>query len=125
MKKITPELALRIGLAGVFVYAGINSLLNPTAWIGYIPQWINNVPLFSELVEGLQFRELFLKIHGAFEILLAVALLIGFWKRITSILAFLSMAGILVFYGVDDVSFRDFGLLGAAYALMIMQKQKY
>ncbi|MDP3725165.1 MAG: DoxX family protein [Nanoarchaeota archaeon] len=121
-KHITPELALRIGLGGVFLYAGINSLLNPTAWIGFIPQWINNIPLFPELVEGIQFREIVLMLHGAFEIVLALALLLGFWKRLASLLAFLSIAGMLIFYGVDDVSFRDFGLLAMAYALLLLTK---
>ncbi len=116
MKKITPELALRIGLAGVFLYAGVNSLLNPTAWIGFVPQWVESVPFLT--------RELALMIHGVFEILLAFILLIGFWKRLASILAFLSLAGILIFYGVDDVSFRDFGLLAAAYALIQLEKQQ-
>lgn len=108
--KITPELVLRIGLAGVFLYAGVNSLLNPTSWIGFVPQ--------------IPFRELALMAHGVFEILLALILLSGLWKRLASILAFLSLAGILIFYGVDDVSFRDFGLLAAAYALMLDIKNK-
>lgn len=110
--RLTPELALRIGLAGVFLYAGVNSLLNPTAWLGFVPQRIEVIPFLS--------RELALTIHGAFEILLALILLIGLWKRLAATLAFLSLAGIIIFYGIDDISFRDFGLLMAAYALMLL-----
>ncbi|MDP2703625.1 MAG: DoxX family membrane protein [bacterium] len=130
MKKITPELALRIGLAGTFLYAGVNSLLNPTAWIGYIPQWVELLgsPLrqvVPELVEGLQFRQIFLTLHGIFEILLAIALLVGIRKKLTALLAFLSLAAIVITYGIDDVSFRDFGLLAATYALMLLSKSQH
>ncbi len=108
--KITSEFALRVGLAGVFLYAGVNSLLNPTSWIGFVPQ--------------IPFREFALMAHAIFEILLAIILAIGLWKRLAAILAFLSLAGIITFYGIDDVSFRDFGLLVAAYALMLDIKNK-
>ncbi len=117
MKKITPELALRIGLAGTFFYAGINSLLNPTNWIGFIPQWIESIPFLT--------RGLFLTLHGTFEILLAIALLIGIYKKLTALLTFLSLAAIIITYGIDDVSFRDFGLLAAAYALIILSKSQH
>ena len=114
MKKITPELVLRIGLAGTFTYSGINSLLNPTSWIGYIPQWIEGVPFLT--------RELFLTLHGSFEIILAIALLIGLYKKLVTLLAFLSIAAIIIFSGIDDVTFRDFGLLAAAYALLLLTR---
>lgn len=116
MKKITPELALRIGLAGVFLYAGINSLLNPTSWIGYVPQWIESIPLLT--------RELFLTLHGIFEIALAAVLLIGLYKKLVALLAFLSIAAIIITYGIDDISFRDFGLLASAYALLLIVRQE-
>ena len=115
IRHITPELALRIGLGGVFFYAGVNSLLNPTSWIGYIPQWVEVVPFLS--------REAALFAHGIFEVVLALLLFVGFWKRLAGTLIFLSLAGILMFYGVDDVSFRDFGLLAAAYAFLLLVKQ--
>lgn len=110
----SPELALRIGLAGVFLYAGVNSLLNPSAWIGYIPQWVGSIPLLT--------RELALMFHAIFEIILAIVLLIGLWKRLAATLAFLSLAAIIIFYGIDDVSFRDFGLLASSYALLLLTK---
>ncbi|MAF80352.1 hypothetical protein CL629_04740 [bacterium] len=114
--KIKPELVLRIGLAGTFLYAGLNSILNPTSWIGFIPQWINSIPLLT--------RELFLTIHGMFEIILAIALLVGIYKKLAALLAFLSIGVIVIFSGIDDVTFRDFGLLGASYALMLLYRKK-
>lgn len=114
IRRSSPELALRIGLAGTFLYAGLNSLLNPTSWIGYIPQWIESVPFLT--------RELFLVLHGAFEIVLAIALLIGLYKKLVALLAFLSIAAIIIFSGIDDTTFRDFGLLAAAYALLLLTR---
>ena len=115
MKKITPQLALRVGLAFVFIYAGINSLLNPSAWIGFVPVWIDTIPLIS--------REVFLTIHGLFEIVLGLALLFGIYKKLTAALAFLSLAGIIIFFGINDITFRDLGLIAAAYTLFILVRE--
>ena len=38
---------LRIGLATVFLYAGISAFLNPIAWIGFIPLWLRNIISYS------------------------------------------------------------------------------
>lgn len=102
-----PFLILRFGLAFVFIYAGVKSLTDPTAWIGFVPLWAEN---FIS-------REMFLTVHGAAEIIMAIGLISGIWLPIFSGTAFLSLISIAVFYGVDEVTFRDVGLAAAALAL--------
>lgn len=102
-------LVLRVGLAAVFIWAGVDMIRNPSDWQGFIPPWL------LELLPYGEYEYLF--IHGTFEILLAVSFLSGFLVWISAPLAVLEFAGILIFVGVDQVTFRDIGLLGAAWAM--------
>lgn len=114
MKKITPDLLLRLGLGLTLLYAGINSILNPDSWIGFVPDW----------TEKIISKEIFLTTHGIFEILLATTLITGFQKKISALLAFFSFASIIIFYGIDEITFRDLGLLFSALALFLIHKEK-
>lgn len=100
---------LRAGLAFTFAYAGLASLMDPDAWIGYVP----------DFVENFLSRETFLLLHGVFELLLALAILIKFKPRYTFALASLDILGILFFSGIDAVTFRDVGLFFTAFALWL------
>ena len=111
--KLNPVLMLRLGLGAVFIYAGLSSLVSPFSWVGFVPQWVGVImPI-----------ETFLIFHGVFEVLLGVVLISGFFLRIVSILAFLSLLSIIVFFGVDEITFRDFGLLMMALALFLLSKK--
>ncbi len=109
----TPRGCLRIGLAGVFLYVGFGAIFDPKTWLGYVPEWVG----------GLVPREIFLGAHGIFEIALGATLLLGIMPRFASLAAFLSLAAILVFYGVDAATFRDFGLMMMAAALYKLEKE--
>ncbi len=101
---------LRIGLALVFLYASTQMFANPSDWIGFVPSWVGAIlPI-----------ETFLWIHAIFELLLGLMLLVGLWLHIGSFLAFIDFLSILIFYGIDVVTFRDFGLLMASLALFLL-----
>jgi hypothetical protein len=104
----TASFFLRVGLAIVFLYAGIASLLTPTDWIGFIPAWVRSmVP-----------AEMFLMLFSAFEILLALWLLSGkraFWSAIVSCITIFSITvGNL---GALDIVFRDVTIFAMGVAL--------
>ena len=109
-----PVIALRLGLGFVLIYAGASILANPESWIGYVPQWVGKIAA----------PETFLMAHGVFELILGVLMLTGFFLPIASLILFLDMGTILLFYGVDDVTFRDFGLLMSALALFLLSVKK-
>lgn len=112
--KITHILALRLGLGLVFIYAGLNSLIDPESWVGYIPQFIF----------GIMGANTFLAIHSVLELIIGLSLLVGIKIQIASLAAFLSISSILIFYGVDNITFRDFGLALAALALFIATRDR-
>lgn len=101
--------ALRLGLALTFIYSGSDLILHPTAWAVYLPLW------FKELLPIAP--TLYLQIQGTAELLFALSFLTGFLIPWASLLAAFEMALILIFYGIDGVSFRDFAIFGGALSL--------
>ena len=106
---------LRSGLAIVFLYAGIASLLAPENWIGFIPVSIINILPAS----------VFLVLFSIYEIAL------GFWllsnKKIfyASILSALTMIVIVTAnMFLFDIVFRDIAILFMAIALSILSSKE-
>jgi len=113
-KKIDSEILLRVGLGLIFIYAGLQSLLDPSSWIGFLPYWLT--PIIHPAIA--------IKIHAIISLIVGFSLLAGFRLKLFSVLAFLELAAILIFYGVDNVTFRDFGLATAAIALFLISSEK-
>lgn len=113
-KILNPQFVLRIGLAGVFLYAGLSSLMSPDLWIGFIPTWV------SSIIPA----DIFLLVHGIMEVVLAFLLVGGVFLPFASFVAFADLLSIILFFGIDEVTFRDFGLLAAALALYLLSKKR-
>ncbi len=102
---------LRIGLATVFLYAGISALLNPMAWVGFIPMWIRGI------IPG----NIFLPIHAVLDIIIGLWLVVGKKLFYASAVAGLALLSIVIFnFGALDIIFRDIAILFSAVALMIL-----
>lgn len=107
---------LRSGLAFVFLYAGIDGLLNPIRWLGFMPEFMTVIAP----------AETMLSAFSVFEIILAAALL---WN-VTVFYAALVAAGMLAGMTVFNLSallivFRDIGLAAAALALAALHLPAY
>jgi uncharacterized membrane protein YphA (DoxX/SURF4 family) len=101
---------LRIGLASVYLYAGGSALMDPGAWLGYLPSWTGHfiAPTLA------------LMIFSLFQVALAIWLLSGWMVRYAAILAALAMAGILVLnLSSFIVTFRDIAIVFMALALAV------
>ncbi len=109
-KQLSPIFILRLGVGFAFVYAGINALLYPTAWLYFVPSWLSAI-----IPAGA-----FLTIYAIFELVLGFAIFFGRFLSTASMLAFWNLIFILIFYGLDDVTFRDFGIALAALALFFI-----
>jgi uncharacterized membrane protein YphA (DoxX/SURF4 family) len=109
MKFTKGNIALRAGLGFVFLYAGVNSILDPQQWVGFVPQWVETFGFT---------REFALQAHAAGEIGLALLILSGLKRRWAAAAAFVLLTGIVVISGVGllPTTFRDIGLALAALA---------
>lgn len=123
LKKVTPEVLLRLGLGLMYLYSGYDLVANPQHWYGFVPRWFSQV-----VVDEIGSVGTYLRLQGAGELLLGILFLAWFLpRRVAHVAAFFSvaeMALILLFVGVDPITFRDIGLAGAATALVIMSFQK-
>lgn len=122
LEKIRPEWPLRLGLGLMYLYSGYGLFSDPVSWIGFVPAW------FADTVSAVMPVEMYLLIQGVGEFVVGLLFLAWFsgpptggWGiRIASLYASLSLLFIIVFVGVDLITFRDVGLLGAAAALLII-----
>lgn len=122
LQNFKPMWALRLGLGLMYLYSGYDLFYNPRHWYGFVPQW------FSRLLGGeLSVINAYLRLQGVGEFIIGLLFLAWFsgtrGVRIAAALAVFEMALILLFVGIDPITFRDIGLLGAAIALLIMSFQ--
>lgn len=102
--------ALRIAVAGSFVYPAINALFDPYAWIGYFPSFVTDMVTPHSI--------LLLHTFGVVEILLALWLLLGTRIRIPALIMAGMLGAIVLFnLGQFQVLFRDLSIALATLAL--------
>ena len=103
---------LRIGLAVVFLYAAIGSLVSPNDWVGYLPSFLNDIIPADNL----------LKVFSVYELALVVWLLSGVYVRYAAILCALTLVGIIAANpSLLAITFRDIALVFAAIALAVLE----
>ncbi len=102
---------LRVAVSFPILWVGIKGILHPLDWVGFVP------PFVSEYMDP----EVFLVGHGFVWIVTAAGILAGFWRPFFSAVAFLGITSILIFFGVDDITFRDVGLAITAFVLFLRE----
>ena len=102
-------LTLRVGLAFVFIWFGWSGLTNPTMWVGLVPAWTAMFGSAYNLV----------LIHGAFELVLGLTLLFGFYTRLSATLLLISLLQSLTILGWGAVMVRDIGLTLALISIIL------
>ena len=104
----------------MYLYSGLDLMFYPKSWY-----WaIRSLPDFFEKIANIFGMDLFIQLQGGFEFLLALVLLLWFVPdilvKLASAITVLEMAAILTLTGIDTVTFRDFGIMGAAMVLYIL-----
>ncbi|MFB6246199.1 MAG: hypothetical protein ABEI74_01240 [Candidatus Pacearchaeota archaeon] len=113
--KFDASFFLRLGLAFAFLYAGIDSLINPQNWIGFIPQFVANI------IDP----KIFLDVFSVFEIVLGVWLLSAWRSFEAAIVSALVLAGMtLTNLSLFNIIFRDISLVFAAIGLAVLEREK-
>lgn len=108
-------LALRLGLAAVFLWFGIDKMFHPSYWLNaWVPQGVQSV-LAHFNVSGTQFSYL----NGIFEILVGLSLVTGVFMKVFSALAIIFLLSVLIFVGISEVTVRDFAMIGGFLAVML------
>lgn len=124
-KKIfEPEKFLRLGLGIMYLYSGTDIIRHPSAWYWTIRQ----LPDAVEAIPNAIGLNRFLTVHGNVELVFAAVFLLWFFpKRAVlwvAVFSALEMTAILALVGVDAITFRDIGLLGASLALSAIMARR-
>jgi len=98
-------------LAFVVVWFGVNEVLHPASWASLVPDFTRVIATASQLVS----------IHGILLILLGLALIFDYHRRVASgvisVMILFIIAGFLSDGSLSPVAVRDIGLFGMALAL--------
>lgn len=103
---------LRISMAITFLWIGILIFKDPEAWGSFLQPWAQNF-LLLPLKQAMIMTAVLDLVVGAF-------LLIDVLTWLAAIIASVHLVVILVTVGIDAVTVRDIGLLGAAIALAVV-----
>ena len=87
----------RWSLVGLFLWFGIQQLINPSSWISFLPVWTGYLPIPGEML---------IRLNGWLEVCLAVALFFGCYTRFVSMVLGLHLFGIAVSAG-GAIGVRD------------------
>lgn len=117
---------LRLGVGVVFLWFGVAQLRNPDFGAPYLPLFVYSL---GDSIGVVDFDRLFTVIHGAIEVALASALIVGLFTRAVALLLTVQLAVIVVTVHTlagpatalagPAIAVRDFGVLIAALVVAI------
>ncbi|MFA6364842.1 MAG: DoxX family protein [Candidatus Paceibacterota bacterium] len=100
---------LRIGITVVYLWFGLQQLISPLMWVSYIPKSIVALSPVS--------AQMLVYCNGAFEIVFGLALLFGFFTRVSALLLAVHMLDITLIVGYNAIGVRDYGIVIATFAV--------
>ena len=100
-KKFAPAV-VRIGVSIVFLWFGVEQLIDAKNWVGWLPTYSSFIPLQPITI---------VQLNGIFETVFGLLLISGFYTRIVAIFLSLHMAHIVSVVGYGEIGVRDFGIL--------------
>ena len=116
----TSNLILRLGLAFVFLWFGIDKFIHPDYWINaWMPFW------FQSILSRLGIGNLnFIYANGIFEVVIGLCFIFNIFVKLFALLTVLFLLSIIISFGLNEVLVRDVGLIGAALALLFWNGRK-
>jgi len=89
---------LRYAWVFLFLWFGYQQIVDPTTWVGFLPQWLGYIPIPGAMI---------VQLNGWVEIVGAVFLLLGVWTRLVALLLSLHLLAIAWAAG-GAIGIRDF-----------------
>ncbi len=96
---------IRIGVALVILWFGIEQLINASDWTGWLPSYSKALP-FSPVT--------LVHLNGIFETIFGALLFFGLFTRTAAALLALHMAHIITVVGYGEIGARDFAIFAGA-----------
>ena len=109
IKKISP-VVLRVAMALVFLWFGLNQVFDTDSWIFFLPEFLRNY---------VQEPAMLVFMNGIVEIFLGTFLLVGVYVRFSAFVLAINLSAIVIAVGYNSVGVRDFGLAVATFAIAL------
>ncbi len=107
------KLCIRLALAFVFLWFGIDKFIHPAYWSSWVPAW--QLALFPFSATALMY------LVGAVEAVLGLLLAAGLFVRAAAAIAAAHLLHIVIMLGFSDIAVRDFALFLTAAALFLIK----
>lgn len=114
MSETAPTI-VRLSISLVVLWFGINQVINPEKFMGYLPSFLLMLDYAKNLV-------LF---NGIFEIIFGTLLLIGLFVRPVALILAVHLLSITLNLGYNDIAVRDFGLTLITIAVFLGGADKW
>jgi len=114
------NLFLRLGLAAVFIWFGVDKFLNPEYWLN---SWVPQSALLIASKVGISGIDI-VYASGVFELLIGASVLSNIFIKIFSVLALIFLVVVLFTFGISEVLIRDIGLMGGLLALLFWPENR-
>ncbi|HXK40691.1 MAG: hypothetical protein A3F15_01910 [Candidatus Wildermuthbacteria bacterium RIFCSPHIGHO2_12_FULL_40_12] len=111
---------LRLGLAVVFIWFGVDKFLNPQYWLS---AWIPQGALSVASRVGVSGMDV-VYASGVFELLVGASVLSNIFIKIFSVLALIFLVAVLLTFGISEVIIRDVGLMGGFLSLLFWPERR-
>lgn len=111
---ISPIFVISFGIALCMIVFGINQLMNPGSWLGYIPPWLSKIMPFK--------AETTMRLHAVGNIVFGLFLLFPLYPLVAVWIGFIWWLSILPFAFRYDwkVGMRDLAITLALIALILL-----
>lgn len=111
-------LILRLSLAFVFLWFGIDKFIHPNYWINaWIPAWFVRI-LNNFGIEVLSF----IYINGIFEVTVGISFILNLFLKVIGFFAVLFLIAVILTNGLNEITVRDIGLFGGILTLLFWPK---
>ena len=114
------HLLLRLGMAAVFVWFGVGSIIHPQDFMSWIPGRLMSMAT----AVGMSTANAVILL-GIVELLVAASLVTGFFVAPFALLGAVIIALTLFMHGAPDTTARSIGLVAALVALALMPRRRY
>lgn len=108
---------LRVSLSILFLWFGFSQFIDQAAWIGWVPAW-------ALTITGLE-AEMVVLLNGGLEIALGILLALGLYTRPAAVILGLHLAIITFEIGLNSIGMRDFAIMLATFALVLLPPDPY
>ncbi len=115
------NLFLRLALAFVFLWFGIDKFFHPTYWLNaWVPETVINAAAFFHIGASMVVYTV-----GVFELLVGISLLANMFVGLFGSLATLFLIVVSVTSGFNEVLVRDIGLIGGLLSLVFWPRPRF